>query len=153
MCGVCVRRRGFVMQVGLFDDDPPVKIKRPRVDRKAVEAIYAAYPRKVGKIAAKKAIENALAEVLAPWLLMRVKAFAASPAGQAGQFTPHPATWFNRGSFHDDEAEWNRSSVPENASRVRGPAGKYDGIGKSFGGPKGSAPAPHDGCGQGPRVD
>lgn len=77
------------------------------------EEIYAAYPRHVGKAAARVAIERALVRVLKDhpddakaWLLERVMAYATSPAGQAGHFTPHPATWFNQDRFNDDPAEW-----------------------------------------------
>ena len=27
------------------------------------------------------------------------------------QFIPHPATWFNRGSYDDDPKEWSRNAV------------------------------------------
>ena len=40
------------------------------------------------------------------FLLERTKLFAASPDGNKGKFTPHPATWFNRESYLDNEQEW-----------------------------------------------
>ena len=84
-----------------------------------VEAVYAAYPRHVGKRNAIQAIEKA-ADVLLrerkshlnsrlnalSFLKERASAFAASRAGQRGQMTPHPATWFERGSYMDDPEEW-----------------------------------------------
>ena len=80
-----------------------------------IEAIYGAYPRKIGKAAATKAIRKSLAVVASRggpdptgWLKARVEAYAASPAGQAGKFTPYPATWFNQGRYDDDESEWSR---------------------------------------------
>jgi len=54
------------------------------------------------------------------WLLGRVKAFATSPAGQAGKFTPHPATWFNGGRYEDDDAEWARDEKDEKPERIIG---------------------------------
>jgi len=82
-----------------------------------VEAIYQAYPRHVGKDRALPAIEKAIGRIeatgradAADWLLGRVTAYAKSPAGQSGQFTPHPTTWFNRGSFNDDDSEWQRGT-------------------------------------------
>jgi len=84
----------------------------------ADERLYAAYPRRVGKQRAMKAIAKAVKIVQSrperqedarDWLLARVKAFAASPAGNAGKYTPHPATWFNDGRFDDDDAEWQRT--------------------------------------------
>lgn len=78
-----------------------------------IESIYQAYPRKVAKAEALRAIQKALVTISADgvsgpvaWLLERVAGFAASPAGNSGSYTPHPATWFNRGSYSDDQAEW-----------------------------------------------
>lgn len=77
----------------------------------AVAEIYAAYPRKVGKMAAKKAIEKALKHKTRAELLEATKAFAAAVAqwpDECRKFVAHPATWFNRGSYDDDRAEWQR---------------------------------------------
>lgn len=81
-----------------------------------IDAIYDAYPRKVGKEAARRAIAKAVIAVRDRgqadphiWLLERVKAFSESKAGRAGKFCPHPATWFNAGRYDDDQAEWDRS--------------------------------------------
>jgi hypothetical protein len=77
--------------------------------------IYQAYPRKVGKAAAQKAIAKAITLIRfrgesnpAEWLLAKVKQFAQSPAGKAGEFCPHPATWFNQARYDDDQKEWDR---------------------------------------------
>lgn len=94
------------------------KPARPKWAANDIEAIYIAYPTHVSKASAVKAIGKALDRIAvrpdAPvdpvaWLLSRVQAFAKSPAGQAGRFTPYPATWFNGDRFDDDDAEWNRS--------------------------------------------
>ncbi len=96
----------------LFADDP-VPLEPPD----EAELIYACYPRKVGgKAAALKAITKALEKISKRedvddaflWLKDSVEAFAASPAGKRGKFTPYPATWFNRGSYDDDPEEWWR---------------------------------------------
>jgi hypothetical protein len=90
---------------------------RPVGDDKALEAIYRVYPRKVGKRVAMKAIARAVQHVKARgmplrdaqvWLYHRVEEYARSPAGQHGEFTPHPATWMNQGRYDDDPAEWQR---------------------------------------------
>jgi hypothetical protein len=78
------------------------------------ESIYAAYPRKVAKIAALRAIERAhrlLSERMLPkeaekLLMDAVTEFAQSDAGQRGQFTPHCSTFMNQGRYHDDRSEW-----------------------------------------------
>lgn len=109
--------------------------KRSSLPLDAASSIYALYPRKVAKDAALKAIDKALKAIAArngvadpaAWLLERVKMFASSPAGQAGRFTPHPATWFNGGRYDDDLAEWQRGNGDAaTPARLPAPAGKYD---------------------------
>jgi len=93
------------------------------------EDIYKTFPRKVGKKAAMKAITRAAKEVhLASdmrdedplWncafgtLMERTQLYASHvatwPAADK-QFIPHPATWFNRGSYDDDPKEWVRGAA------------------------------------------
>lgn len=74
--------------------------------------IYAAYPRRVGKQDALRAIAKQLAGgTKAEYLLERVQAYAAAvaawPASERG-FVPYPATWFNAGRQDDDPAQWVR---------------------------------------------
>lgn len=97
-----------------FDTAGPANPKAP-FDPAVLDHIYNAYPRKVGRAAALKSIQKALHRVAkdgytveqsVEFLLDRVACFAASPAGQKGQYTPHPATWFNQDRFLDDEQEW-----------------------------------------------
>ena len=90
-----------------------------------VEAIYQAYPRKVGKQVALTAIEKALRTIHAEglddpamtpqeWLLGVVRVYAASPRGrgdvksQPDYRPPHPSTWFNQARYDDDQKEWSR---------------------------------------------
>lgn len=77
------------------------------------EEIYAAYPKHVGRKAALKAILAALRDHGAIELLGRTQDFAAAVASwpaEQQRFIPHPATWFNRGSFDDDPASWQASA-------------------------------------------
>lgn len=83
------------------------------VDSRA-EAIYAVYPRKVGRDAALRAISKRLAEDMdADKLLAATQGFAAAvkrwPLADRN-FIPHPATWFNQGRFADDPIEWQRTA-------------------------------------------
>lgn len=74
--------------------------------------IYAEYPKKTGKEDALKAIQKALATHPAEKLLEATKAYAAATAlwpEADRKFIPHPATWFNRGSYEDDPATWTRN--------------------------------------------
>lgn len=76
--------------------------------------LYQAYPRHVAKFAALKAIAKAVRTLSVTQgeaaaretIYQAVRSFAASPAGNRGQFTPHPSTWFNQGRYMDDPAEW-----------------------------------------------
>lgn len=79
-----------------------------------IESIYQEYPRKVGKAAALTKIRTSLKELNdveginnpVKWLRSKVKEFADSPKGQAGQYCPYPATWFNQSRYLDDTQEW-----------------------------------------------
>jgi len=92
------------------------------------EAVYSSYPRKVGKKAALKAIIKATQDVMASNLCSfeeasgilkeQTEQFARSPAGQKGSLTPHPATWYNRGSYADDQNEWLEKTFHEDRSHV-----------------------------------
>lgn len=91
---------------------------RPRASPRgeSVEAIYAAYPKKVGKGAALKAIRKALSKVERAALLAAVEAFAVFVAPKKGtsdwKFVPHPATWFNQERWAD-EPEPGHLASPE----------------------------------------
>ncbi|GMU22571.1 MAG: hypothetical protein AMXMBFR13_26560 [Phycisphaerae bacterium] len=133
---------------GLFPDasnPEPAKLSprsRPRWSDADLERIYQAYPRHVGKLKAQQAIGKALDRIArsaeapadpAAWLIARVQKFAESPAGQAGEYTPHPSTWFNQGRYDDDPTQWNRGNDPRtagsgtrtNPARVDAPESKY----------------------------
>ena len=82
----------------------------------SIDRIYAAYPRQVGKEAARRAIAKAVVAISDRgeenphlWLLNRVTLFSGSRAGRAGKFCPHPATWFNAGRYDDNQEEWDRA--------------------------------------------
>lgn len=96
------------------DKDKESKIK-PKADPLPLEAVYLAYPRKVGKGKALKEIGKALDRGHSLDLLaQRTKEFAAATASwpaEDRQFIPHPATWFSQDRFLDDPAEWSRKSA------------------------------------------
>lgn len=104
----------------LFGDQSTRPVVRKTVD---AESIYKAYPRKVGKPGALKAIAKAferltsskgegeyvfVAEEANTFLIYQAQQFAKSEAGQAGMYTPHPQTWFNQSRYLDDPKEWKR---------------------------------------------
>jgi hypothetical protein len=66
------------------------------------EGVYAAYPRKVAKPAALKAITAAVGRGYAPdVLLAKTRQYARAVLGKDMQYVPHPATWFNQDRFND----------------------------------------------------
>ena len=117
-------------------------------------AIYNAYPRKVGRLDAIKAIEKAVVYLVKQEGLTPLEArrtlykvtveYSRSPDGQNPDKTkiPHPATWYNRGSYLDDPQEWqhggfNHGSLPTSkADRNLGVLAKIINEGKIFAKPE-----------------
>lgn len=101
--------------------------KRSREEAATAEAIYEAYPRKVGKPKALATIRKALANPphsvsTTDWpaqLLAIVKRYAALRKGEDPQFTPHPATWFHQRRFEDDPSTWKSESCQPNGKPHR----------------------------------
>jgi len=77
-------------------------------------SIYAAYPKKVGRAAAIKAIGLAIKAGVDPARLHeRTKAYAAAVAKWPAEdraYIPNPATWYNQGRWDDDPAAWVRTA-------------------------------------------
>lgn len=123
------------------DDTPPAVPKRTRhAYSTAFEEWYAAYPRHEAKHAASAAYGRRLQTIALNrgtsrdeahvWLVEVTRQFAASPAGRAGQFTPHPATWLNEGRYDDDQTEWSKNGSDTNGSKrthAVGPGQRWDG--------------------------
>ena len=72
------------------------------------EEIYAAYPKKVGKPTALRAIRRALAERPFDFLLERTRLYAQT-CNSPAEFIPNPSTWFNQERFNDDPATWRKT--------------------------------------------
>jgi uncharacterized protein YdaU (DUF1376 family) len=89
-----------------------------------IERLYSLYPRKLDKLDAKKAIRKAVGVVIAgdadhpamrlhealDCLAQRVTLYAQCVQGYDRDYIPYPASWFNAGSFWDDEREWTSKS-------------------------------------------
>jgi hypothetical protein len=73
------------------------------------ETIYQAYPHKVGKPDAIKAISRALSKTPFDDLLRKTKAFATARNGDTA-YCPNPATWFNQERYNDDPETWSPKS-------------------------------------------
>lgn len=82
-----------------------VLVKKPGAAEAA--EIYEAYPRKVARPDALKAIGKVLkrGEIAAAALLERTQLFSATRNGDM-DFCPNPATWFNQERFKDDPETW-----------------------------------------------
>lgn len=89
-------------------DLAPIKTKKSsttaRVESDFLD-FYAAYPRHVGKEAARRAFEKAVKAGTAPADIVegaRRYAAATAAAGTETRFIAHPATWLNAGRWNDD---------------------------------------------------
>ncbi len=101
------------------------------VDAGAAE-IYEAYPKKVGRDDALKAITAALKKHPKEYLLDKTAQFAAAVASWPSSYRykldgrdtcPHPATWFNQGRYADDPGEWRRAGSRSAPGGRPAPAG------------------------------
>ena len=72
-----------------------------------VETLYKLYPRHVARDGAIKAIEKSLKIKPFDELLLSVQAFArkCSRENTEDRYIAHPATWFNRGSYDDEDLQ------------------------------------------------
>ncbi len=82
------------------------------------EAWWKVYPRRVGKRKAftawKAALKNVGGNGEAPTTLLKItRQFAASAAGNAGDFVPHPTTWLNQGRYEDNPSEWEAKEATQ----------------------------------------
>ncbi len=101
----------------------------------SAEAIYAAYPRKIGRGGALKAIAKALKEsdLTAGEMLELVQKYAAATdqwAAEDREYIPHPSTWFNQQRYTDDTREWHRNNPELKGLDLGGPkkrsGGRFD---------------------------
>lgn len=80
------------------------------------DEFWAAYPRKIGKDAARKAFERRkVGKAVLADMLRAIQAQKATPQWlrDAGQFIPHPTTWLNEGRWQDEAvgALWGSTEV------------------------------------------
>ena len=121
-CSDCSEFKKFIAPLkGLLSPIGKVKVKEgvkkgsgegKQIEDQA-EEIYAAYPRKVAKPDALRAIAKALTKNTFEFLIDATRSYAKAREGQNSQFTPHPATWFNADRFLDDPATWEETEEEE----------------------------------------
>lgn len=80
----------------------------------AFDEFWAEYPKKVGKIAAKKAFERAIRAASLESLLsaLRRQKCGSQWTRDGGQYIPNPATWLNQGRWEDELPEEPGAAVP-----------------------------------------
>ena len=88
-------------------DEPP-----DAMPRGSFEKFWSAYPKKVGKQAAKKAFDRVKVPVETLLTAIERQKCSAQWSKDNGQYIPNPATWLNQGRW-EDELE------PENAANSR----------------------------------
>lgn len=84
------------------------------------EEVYRAYPRKVGRPDAIKAISKAIKKHGFENVLSITQDYAVSRIGRDEKFTPHPATWFNQERYLDDPSTWTPNESPNQRNRFMG---------------------------------
>lgn len=72
-----------------------------KTDLSGFDFFWLAYPRRVAKIAARKAYEKALKMTTADNITHAAKCYARERMGQDEKFTAHPASWLNAGHWGD----------------------------------------------------
>jgi hypothetical protein len=95
----------------VFPHSPPKgdRLKGTSSTSSQEEQIYEAYPKKVGKPVALRAIRRALAKQAFDFLLERTQVYAQT-CNSPAEFIPNPSTWFNQERFNDDPATWRRTA-------------------------------------------
>ena len=97
------RPTGTAQQVTPLIEEEPVK-------KMGFAEFYMAYPRKVGKEAARRAFDKAAKSVDPDAIVEGARRYAADPNLPDRQFIPYPASWLNAGRW-DDEPEAERPRV------------------------------------------
>jgi len=83
---------------------------------------WKAYPRRVGKEAARKAWAAATKRGAKPWHVIEGAQWLAGHPPDDAQFIPYPATWLNQGRYDDERTDDGKQPLGGNRSA---PAGQY----------------------------
>jgi hypothetical protein len=90
-----------------------VKETLAQAELEAFDVFWDSYPRKTGKLAARKAFEKVF-DQYGEQVIEAAKAFRDDPNLPNAQYIPHPATWLNGGRFLDGplpEREKDKTNV------------------------------------------
>lgn len=75
------------------------------------DQFWSTYPRRVGKISARKAWDKARKTVDSETIIAGAVRYAQERSGEDHEFTAHPATWLNQGRWMDDPAPIKSAGV------------------------------------------
>lgn len=113
------------MGVTQYTSDPSVDTPPPPKPPKGgdggrFDAFWSAYPKKVGKDAARKAFERR--KVGAELLVVMLKAIGTQAHSQewtkdGGQYIPNPSTWLNQGRWQDELTPAHAAATPAATDR------------------------------------
>jgi len=84
------------------DQDQDQELSLVRVGVGTFDRFWSAYPRKVGKAAARKAWSRAHPDLEAVLAALVWQVRSEEWNRESGRFIPHPATWINQGRWDDD---------------------------------------------------
>ncbi len=95
---------------------------KPPVVNGSFEKFWSAYPKKVGKQAAKKAFDRVKVPVETLLSAVKRQKCSAQWSRDNGQYIPNPATWLNQGRWDDElepeKAPQGDSDIPEGLKLV-----------------------------------
>jgi len=99
----------YIYKTKTKDKDIPIVPSgtRERQSHANVERVYQAYPRKVAKPTALKAIQKQITKYGFDDVLSKTELFAKATQGEDLKFIPHPATFYNQERFNDDPDTWS----------------------------------------------
>jgi hypothetical protein len=132
--GMAESDEAFRKPSGDFPEDTPTTLRNVtgrddtkrdvtrRDELSAIESVYQAYPKKVGKAEAIKAIAKALKSASFDTLLEATSAYAEAVSRwpEADKvYIPHPATWFNARRWEDDRATWVKTNGAKQTNLTR----------------------------------
>lgn len=113
-CDINVTNRNESKSKNIEKDNIPPIVPRGTDGDIKFNIFWTAYPRRIGKIAARKAFDKINPDDdLLTVIVNAIEAQAQSDQWkrEGGQFIPHPATWLNQGRW-DDELQ-STATVPE----------------------------------------
>lgn len=101
---------------GLFGEIEVSKTGSARREPDGFAQFWAAYPRKVGKLAAEKAYRQAVKQASAGELLEGVQRYLRTKPSYADWC--HPKTWLNQGRWMDEASASGSQMTPGTTSRT-----------------------------------